>query len=177
MSDSPGRAFVGQQLTGMMMRCITSAKDTKKDCICTQDVRAKTQKTKPRWQSEDLACPGCHRGPHFACLCPSHSPSLSPRLPNQSCISTGACQASCCRALCPITTTLIVAALFQEQITMHTTPKSRILYHAATPKSTILYHVLLNYHAPHTPMGRARQAHAQIASISAYQTIKTQQKH
>ena len=79
--------FVSCQLTGMLMRCITGTKDTEEERICTKDIKATAQQTEPSWQREDLAFPGCHRDPHFACPCPSHSPLLSPRLPNQSCIA------------------------------------------------------------------------------------------
>ena len=159
-----------------------------------KDVKAKTQQTKPSWQSEDLAFPGCHRDPHFACLCPSHSPLLSPHLLNQSCISTVACQASCCRRFTPSLRSLLLL-LFRSKLQYS---KAQFCYHACNTqkhnsvpctqqskaqfcimhpilKSTILYHAPHIPHAPNTLTERAKQAHVQIAFISAHQTIETQQ--
>lgn len=125
------------------MRCITSTEDTEQECICTKDTNTKTQQRKPSWQSEDLASPGCHRDPHLACICPSHSPLLSPRPLSQPCISTVACQAFCCRALCSIT--MLIVALFVQEHTANACKYSKSEFCAmhAISKSTILCHALL----------------------------------
>ena len=153
--------FVSCQLTGMLMRCITGTKDTEEEHICTKDIKATAQQTEPSWQREDLAFPGCHRDPHFACPCPSRSPLLSPRLPNRSCIALLPVRLHCNRALCSMKLH-IVAAFVQKQIAMHAIARSTDLYHAP--------HISL---ALNTLTGRARQAHAQMAFITPHQTIKT----
>ena len=153
--------FVSCQLTWMLMRCITGTKDTEEERICTKDIKATAQQTEPSRQREDLVFPGCHRDPHFACPCPSHSPLLSPRLPNRSCIAQIPVRLHHNRALCSMKL-LIVAAFVQKPIAMHVIPRSTYLYHAP--------HISL---ALNTLTGRARQAHTQMAFISSHQPIKT----
>ncbi len=46
----------------------------------------------------------------------------------------------------------------------------------AMPTSPNFYHALLKFYAPITLTGTAKQAHAQMAFIFAYQTITAQQK-
>lgn len=152
------------------MRCITSTEDTEQECICTKDANTKTEQTKPSWQSEDLASPGCHGDPHLTCICPSHSPLLSPRPLSQPCISTVACQAFCCRALCSITM-LIVAVFVQE----HTANACNTQNQSSVPcmQYPKAQFCAMHFCALYTLAGRARQAHAQVAFISSHHLVKS----
>ncbi len=123
-SNSPGPAFCEPAAHRDVDEVRNMYRGHKTGMQFTKEVKATKQGRNP---SEDLAFPGCHRDPRSASLCPSHSPSLSPRLLNQSCISTVACQAFCCRHFDPITK-LTVAAFVHEQIAMHAILKSRVLY-------------------------------------------------